>query len=508
MPYEVVIGLEVHAQLLTASKLFCGCSTAFGAAANTQTCPVCLGMPGVLPVINGKAVEFAVRTGLALNCTVAPMNRFARKNYFYPDLPKGYQISQYELPICEHGWLEIGHNGTAKRVRIRRAHLEEDAGKNLHQGIAGASHVDLNRAGTPLLEIVTEPDMRTPDEAIAYLKMLRDILVYHLEVCDGNMEEGSLRCEPNLSLRPVGSPTLGTKVELKNINSFKYAKAAMEYEIKRQTKVLDEGGTLVQETRLWNPEKKETAPMRSKEEAHDYRYFPDPDLVPLHISKEWIEQIRGTLRELLDARKNRLKEQFGLSDYSVDVLASDKKFLEYFEKCAAEDRSGLSKIEVGKELANCITIEFRGLARKMNSRAGFEQSNTPLPLRHPDSSEYGEIWQGTLIPAKNLMELVAMKLRGEISGPIYKAVLEEMFFSRGKTASEIIEAKGLTQVSDEGSLEKFIDEVIAKNPQQVEQYRGGKEAVFGFFVGQVMKLSGGKANPAKVNELLKRKLTQ
>ena len=386
MPYEVVIGLEVHAQLLTASKLFCGCSTAFGAAANTQTCPVCLGMPGVLPVINGKAVEFAVRTGLALNCTVAPMNRFARKNYFYPDLPKGYQISQYELPICEHGWLEIGHNGTAKRVRIRRAHLEEDAGKNLHQGIAGASHVDLNRAGTPLLEIVTEPDMRTPDEAIAYLKMLRDILVYHLEVCDGNMEEGSLRCEPNLSLRPVGSPTLGTKVELKNINSFKYAKAAMEYEIKRQTKVLDEGGTLVQETRLWNPEKNETAPMRSKEEAHDYRYFPDPDLVPLHISKEWIEQIRGTLRELLDARKNRLKEQFGLSDYSVDVLASDKKFLEYFEKCAAEDRSGLSKIEVGKELANCITIEFRGLARKMNSRAGFEQSNTPLPLRHPDSS--------------------------------------------------------------------------------------------------------------------------
>ena len=508
MPYEVVIGLEVHAQLLTASKLFCGCSTAFGAAANTQTCPVCLGMPGVLPVINGKAVEFAVRTGLALNCTVAPMNRFARKNYFYPDLPKGYQISQYELPICEHGWLEIGHNGTPKRVRIRRAHLEEDAGKNLHQGIAGASHVDLNRAGTPLLEIVTEPDMRTPDEAIAYLKMLRDILVYHLEVCDGNMEEGSLRCEPNLSLRPVGSPTLGTKVELKNINSFKYAKAAMEYEIKRQTKVLDEGGTLVQETRLWNPEKNETAPMRSKEEAHDYRYFPDPDLVPLHISKEWIEQIRGTLRELLDARKNRLKEQFGLSDYSVDVLASDKKFLEYFEKCAAEDRSGLSKIEVGKELANCITIEFRGLARKMNSRAGFEQSNTPLPLRHPDSSEYGEIWQGTLIPAKNLMELVAMKLRGEISGPIYKAVLEEMFFSRGKTASEIIEAKGLTQVSDEGSLEKFIDEVIAKNPQQVEQYRGGKEAVYGFFVGQVMKASGGKANPAKVNELLKRKLTQ
>src|SRR5437660_9323784 len=260
-------------------------------------------MPGVLPVINQKAVEFAIRTGLALNCTIAPMNRFARKNYFYPDLPKGYQISQYELPICEHGWLEIGHNGTAKRVRIRRAHLEEDAGKNLHQGIAGASHVDLNRAGTPLLEIVTEPDMRTPDEAIAYLKMLRDILVYHLEVCDGNMEEGSLRCEPNLSLRPVGSPTLGTKVELKNINSFKYVKDALEYEIKRQTKVLNEGGKINQETRLWDVEKSVTATMRSKEEAHDYRYFPDPDLVPLSISEDWIEELRRTVPELPAVRQ-------------------------------------------------------------------------------------------------------------------------------------------------------------------------------------------------------------
>ena len=294
MAYEVVIGLEVHAQLLTASKMFCGCGTVFGTAPNSQTCPVCLGMPGVLPVINRKAVEFAVRAGLALHCTVAPMNRFARKHYFYPDLPKNYQISQYELPICEHGWLEIGQNGTSKRVRIRRAHLEEDAGKNLHAGIAGASHVDLNRAGTPLLEIVTEPDMSSPDEVVAYLKTLRDILISQ-KVCDGNMEEGSFRCEPNLSLRPAGAKELGTKVELKNINSFKFVKAAMEYEIKRQTKVLNEDGKIAQETRLWDTEKGETAVMRSKEEAHDYRYFPDPDLVPLRISEEMIEEARKSL---------------------------------------------------------------------------------------------------------------------------------------------------------------------------------------------------------------------
>src|SRR3989442_1200822 len=492
MAYEVVIGLEAQAQLLTESKMFCGCSTAFGATPNTQTCPVCLGMPGVLPVINRKAVEFAIRTGLALNCTIAPMNRFARKNYFYPDLPKGYQISQYELPICQEGWVEIGENGTAKRIRIRRAHLEEDAGKNLHTGMAGASNVDVNRAGTPLLEIVTEPDMRSPGEAVAYLKTLRDILVY-LGVCDGNMEEGSLRCEPNLSLRPVGSKELGTKVELKNINSFKFVKAAMEYEIKRQTKVLDEGGKVVQETRLWDPEKGETAVMRSKEEAHDYRYFPEPDLVPLRITTEMIEEGRKTLLELPAAKHKRFMEEYGLSDYSAEVLDSDKKFSEYFETCAAEaEKLGLSKMEVGKELANCITIDFRGLARKMNWRPGMEQSRTPLPLRHPDYSEYGEVWQGLLIPEKNLAELVAKKVKGEISGPIYKTVLEEMFFRRGKTASEIIEEKGLTQVSDEGALEKIIDEVMTKNPQQVTQYRSGKEQVFGFLVGQVMKASGGK----------------
>src|SRR3989475_309673 len=376
MAYEVVIGLEAHAQLLTVSKMFCGCSTAFGATPNTQTCPVCLGMPGVLPVITRKAVEFAIRTGLALNCTIAPMNRFARKNYFYPDLPKGYQISQYELPICQEGWVEIGENGTAKRIRIRRAHLEEDAGKNLHTGIAGASHVDLNRAGTPLLEIVTEPDMRSPGEAVAYLKTLRDILVY-LGVCDGNMEEGSLRCEPNLSLRPVGSKELGTKVELKNINSFKFVKSAMEYEIKRQTKVLDEGGKIVQETRLWDPEKGETAPMRSKEEAHDYRYFPDPDLVPLRITTEMVEEVRKTLPELSEAMRKRFVDEFGLTDYTATVLTVDPAVSKYFLEsvaaaCAQLAGSFMSRPsqgrkwqpEVSRDIANWITVDLPGLAKE------------------------------------------------------------------------------------------------------------------------------------------------
>ena len=499
MAYDVVIGLEAHAQLLTASKMFCGCSTVFGAAPNTQTCPVCLGMPGVLPVINQKAVEFAIRTGLALNCTIAPMNRFARKNYFYPDLPKGYQISQYELPICQDGWVEIGQNGTAKRIRIRRAHLEEDAGKNLHTGIAGASHVDLNRAGTPLLEIVTEPDMRSPDEAVAYLKKLRDILVY-LEVCDGNMEEGSLRCEPNLSLRQAGSKEFGTKVELKNINSFKFAKAAMEYEIKRQTKVLSEGGKIVQETRLWDPEKSETAPMRSKEGAHDYRYFPDPDLVPLRITEEMIEKERKILPEMPEAMLKRFMEQYGLPEYDADVLTSAKELAKFFEDTvkAQAGITSLSDKELGKDTSNWITVELFGLLHK--GRPKPDGGTEPWPI---DQDPYG---QGPVTP-QGLAELLVMKRKGEVSGPIAKAVLEEMY-NTGKSAAEIIKAKGLTQVSDEGALEKIIDEVMAKNLQQVSQYRSGKEQVFGFFVGQVMKASGGKANPQKVNELLKRKLAQ
>jgi aspartyl-tRNA(Asn)/glutamyl-tRNA(Gln) amidotransferase subunit B len=492
--YEVVIGVEAHAQLLTASKIFCGCSTAFGAAPNTQTCPVCLGMPGVLPVINQKAVDFAIRTGLALNCTIAPMNRFARKNYFYPDLPKGYQISQYELPICQDGWVEIGENGTAKRIRIRRAHLEEDAGKNLHTGIAGASHVDLNRAGTPLLEIVTEPDMRSPEEAVAYLKKLRDILMY-LEVCDGNMEEGSLRCEPNLSLRQAGVKEFGTKVELKNINSFKFAKAAMEYEIKRQTKVLSEGGKIVQETRLWDPEKAETAPMRSKEEAHDYRYFPDPDLVPLRITTDMVEEARKTLPELAAAKHKRFMEEYGLPEYDASVLTAEKALADFFEATiqAQAEATALSGKDLGKETSNWVMVELLGLLHKGKPKAdGGTGSLT--------------IGQSPITP-QMLADLLVMKRKGEISGSIAKTVLEEMFHT-GKSAAEIVKAKGLTQVSDEGALEKIVDEVMAKNQQQVLQYRSGKEQVFGFFVGQVMKASGGKANPAKVNELLKRKLAQ
>jgi len=503
MIYEVVIGVEVHAQLRTKSKMFCGCGTMFGLTANSQTCPVCLGLPGTLPVINQAAVEMAVRTGLALNCAIGAHNRFARKNYFYPDLPKGYQISQYEAPICEHGWIEIITGDSKKKIRIRRAHLEEDAGKSVHQTGTNSSRVDLNRAGTPLLEIVTEPDMRSADEVVAYLKGLRETLIYQ-DVCDGDMEKGNFRCEPNLSLRPLGQKEYGTKVELKNINSFKFVKDAIEYEIKRQTKVLNEGGKIQQETRLWNIDREETAVMRSKEEAHDYRYFPDPDLVPLRISEEWSDQVKSTLAELPAELRSRLEEEYGLSEYSAGVLASDKGFLKYFEEGVKEgEKLGYSKIEVGKELANCITVDIRGLTRMMNRRPGITENLSPALSRDPVREE---IRPGTItVSAKNLMELVDKKMKGEISGPTYKAVLEEMFNTR-KTAAEIIETKGLKQVSDEGAIEKIIEEVLAKNPAQVAQFKEGKQQVLGFLVGQVMKASGGKANPAKVNELLKKKL--
>ena len=474
MPYEVVIGLEVHAQLLTQSKMFCECGTEFGLPANTQTCPVCLGMPGTLPVINQKAVEMAVRAGLALNCAVRTRNRFARKNYFYPDLPKGYQISQYEAPICEKGWVEVGVNGAAKRIHIRRAHLEEDAGKNLHDGGAGGSRVDLNRAGTPLLEIVTEPDMRSADEVVAYLKQLRDMLMY-LEVCDGNMEQGSLRCEPNLSLRPVGQKALGTKVELKNINSFKFVKDALEYEIKRQTRVLNEGGKIHQETRLWNVEKGETATMRSKEEAHDYRYFPEPDLVPLSISGEWIEELRKTVPELPAARQKRFVSEYGLPEYDAGVLTTSKGLADYFESC-------MRLFNQPKTVSNWVMGE---LLAELN-RSGTAVDRSP-------------------VSPERLVSLLKLVDNGTISLKVAREIFPELYAS-GKSPEQIVKEKGLTQVSDEGALEKIIDDVMAKNPAQVAQYRGGKEAVFGFFVGQVMKGSGGKANPGKVNELLKRKL--
>ncbi len=472
--YEPVIGLEVHAQLLTQSKMFCACGTSFGLPANTQTCPICLGMPGTLPVVNRKAVEMAIRTGLALNCTIQSTNRFARKNYFYPDLPKGYQISQYEEPICEHGWVEVSVGSSPKRIKIRRAHLEEDAGKNVHDAGAGGSRVDLNRAGTPLLEIVTEPDMRSADEVVAYLKMLRDVLMY-LGVCDGNMEEGSLRCEPNLSLRPVGQKALGTKVELKNINSFKFVKEALEYEIRRQTKVLNEGGKINQETRLWDVEKGVTATMRSKEEAHDYRYFPDPDLVPLSLSVEWIEELRQTVPELPAVRQKRFVSEYGLPEYDTGVLTVSKPLADYFESC-------VKLFNQPKAVSNWVMGE---LLRELNN-SGTAVGDSP-------------------VSPERLVSLLKLVDNGTISLKVAREIFPELYASK-MSPEQIVQEKGLTQVSDEVALGKIIDEVIAKNPAQVAQYRSGKEQVFGFFVGQVMKGSGGKANPGKVNELLKKKL--
>lgn len=474
MIYEVVIGVEVHAQLRTRSKMFCGCGTTFGLSANSQTCPVCLGLPGTLPVINKAAVEMAVRAGLALNCTIGANNRFARKNYFYPDLPKGYQISQYESPICEHGWIEIAVGDSKKRVRIRRAHLEEDAGKNVHETGTSGSHVDLNRAGTPLLEIVTEPDMRSADEVVAYLKGLRDILMY-LEVCDGNMDEGSFRCEPNLSLRPLGQKEFGTKVEMKNINSFKFVKDAIEYEIKRQTKVLNEGGKIHQETRLWNIERGETAVMRSKEEAHDYRYFPDPDLVPLRLEQEWIEGFRSSVPELPGARMKRFIDEYTLPEYDAGVLTASKGIADYFEAC-------VKLFNQPKTVSNWVMGE---LTRELNN-SGTDVSASP-------------------VSPERLVTLLQLVEKGTISLKAAREIFPEVY-SSGKEPEQIVQEKRLIQVSDEISLGNMIDEVVAKNPAQVAQFKEGKQQVLGFLVGQVMKASGGKANPGKVNELLKKKL--
>lgn len=473
MTFETVIGLEVHAQLRTQSKMFCGCATEFGLPANTRTCPVCLGLPGALPVVNKRAVEMAIRTGLALNCTVRTTNQFARKNYFYPDLPKGYQISQYDRPICEHGWLELQANGTSKKVRIRRAHLEEDAGKNIHAD--AGSLVDLNRAGTPLIEIVTEPDMRSADEVVSYLKSLRDVLMY-IGVCDGNMEQGSLRCEPNLSLRPAGSGELGTKVELKNINSFKFVKDAIEYEIKRQTKVLSEGGTICQETRLWDIERNQTAVMRSKEEAHDYRYFPDPDLVPLVISEEWIEELRATIQELPKDRHRRFLQDYGLPDYDAGVLTSSRALADYFEACVA-------LFAEPKLISNFVMSE---LLREL-PQAGTTVESSP-------------------VSPERLVGLLQLVHDGTISLKVAKEIFPELF-AGDKSAAQLVEEKGLRQLSDEGELQSLIDAVIDQHPAQVAQYRGGKETVLGFLVGQAMKRSGGKANPQKVNALFKTRLS-
>ncbi len=472
--YEAVIGLEVHAQMLTETKIFCGCSTKFGSEPNTQTCPVCIGMPGVLPVLNKKALKFAIKTGLAVNCKISPYSRFARKNYFYPDLPKGYQISQYELPICEKGYIEIVVDGEIKRIGITRIHMEEDAGKNIHEGGGNYSFVDLNRAGIPLMEIVSEPDIRSPKEAAEYMKKLRTILRY-LDICDGNMEQGSLRCDANVSIRPVGQKEYGTRAEVKNINSFKFVEKALEYEIKRQIKVVEEDGKVIQETRLWDSNKGATLSMRGKEEAHDYRYFPEPDLVPITADKEWIDGIRTKLPELPDAKRERFVSEYGIPEYDADLLTSEKAIADWYEDAVAA--GGQPK---------AVSNWMMGDLMKM-----LNEENKPI--------------EECPLSPEQLAGMLKLMDNGTISGKIAKTVFEEMYRTR-ENADEIVKEKGLIQISDRGEIEKAIDDILAKSQKEVERYNAGDEKLLGFFVGQVMKATKGKANPQVVNDILKKKL--
>jgi len=474
MEYEAVIGLEVHAQLLTDSKIFCGCSTKFGAAPNVNACPVCLGMPGVLPVLNRKVVEFMMKMALATNCRINRQNVFARKNYFYPDLPKGYQISQYAQPPAEHGYVDIEVEGGRKRIGITRIHMEEDAGKLVHDEMTPSSYVDVNRCGVPLIEIVSEPDIRSAEEAAAYLRRLHEILVY-LEICDGNMQEGSFRCDANVSLRPKGTEAFGTRTELKNMNSFRNVQRALEYEIKRQHYILEDGGEVVQETRLWDDSQGVTLSMRGKEEAHDYRYFPDPDLVTVDISDEWIEEVRRTLPELPLEKRERFIRDYGIPPYDAGVLTSSRALADYYEE--AVRLSGKPKI-----VSNWVMGD---LLRFLNE-------------------EKRDIRECILKPS-DLAEMIRLIEDGTISGKIAKEVFEDMYRT-GRSPRTIVDEKGLVQITDESALQKTIEEILRANPAQLEQYRSGKEKVFGYFVGQVMKVTKGKANPALVNELLKKML--
>jgi aspartyl-tRNA(Asn)/glutamyl-tRNA(Gln) amidotransferase subunit B len=476
--YETVIGLEVHVQLGTKTKIFCGCPVEFGAAPNTNVCPVCLGLPGALPVLSRQAVELAIAAALALHCKVNSFSRFARKNYFYPDLPKGYQISQYDQPLAEHGNLDIFIGGERKRIGITRVHMEDDAGKSIHEGFKDSeryTYVDLNRSGTPLIEIVSEPDMRSSEEAYAYLTEMKQVMQY-IGVSDCDMEKGQLRCDANVSVRLKGAPEFGTKAEVKNLNSFRFLKMALDYEVRRQVELIESGGKVAQETRLYNVETGETVGMRSKEHAHDYRYFPEPDLAPLRVSQLWLDQVKASLPELPQDRRDRFVNQYALREYDAQVLTTTRAIGDFFEEAVSVSGDG-------RATANWVTGDLMGLLKAQ----GKEISDSP-------------------VSAKNLGELIALIGKGELSGKLAKEILPKMF-ETGDAPCAIMEREGLQQISDSGALEKIIDTVIADNPKQVEQYKNGKVTVIGFFVGQVMKASRGQANPAAVNELLKAKLS-
>lgn len=475
--FEIVIGLEVHAELKTQSKIFCGCKTAFGALPNTQTCPVCAGFPGVLPVLNQKVVELAIKTGLALNCEIPPVCKFDRKNYFYPDSPKAYQISQFDQPVCTRGYLDIEVKGQTKRIGITRAHMEEDAGKLVHQGeitTTPFSLVDLNRCGVPLLEIVSEPDMRSAQEARAYLEKLRSMLLF-AGVSDCKMQEGSLRCDANVSVRPRGQSEFGTRTEIKNLNSFRALERAIEYEARRQMEALEDGEEIYQETRTWDEEKQVTRSLRSKEEAHDYRYFPEPDLPPLLISREWVEEIRSQMPEMPDQARKRLVDQYGLPDYDAGLLTLTPDSLSFFDQC-------LQVYPDAKIVANWMMGDMSRLLNQNNQEIG-----------------------DCLVQPAQMGQMLKLVAGGSISGKMAKQVFEEMFRT-GKDPDLVVKEQGLAQISDEGSLGPLLDEIIKTNPRVVEDYRNGKDKAFGFFVGQIMKATRGQANPALVNKLLKAKL--